>query len=116
MHNVPNELIESGRIDGASEWRIFLQIVVPLARSPMAALGILIFLGVWNDFVWPTVVLTTQDRQTLPVIISGLQGLYWQNYDYLITAAVVSVLPMMIAYLFGSRYMIQGIAMTGLKM
>jgi len=116
MFNVPNELIESGRIDGASEARIFAQIVVPLARSPMAALGILTFLGVWNDFIWPQVVLTTQDRQTLPIIISGLQGLFWQNYDYLITAAVVSVLPLMVAYIFGSRYMIQGIAMTGLKM
>ncbi len=116
MFNVPNELIESGRIDGASEARIFAQIVVPLARSPMAALGILTFLGVWNDFVWPQVVLTTQDRQTLPIVINGLQGLYWQNYDYLITAAVVSVVPLMIAYIFGSRYMIQGIAMTGLKM
>jgi len=116
MFNVPNELIESGRIDGASEARIFAQIVVPLARSPMAALGILTFLGVWNDFIWPQVVLTTQDRQTLPIVINGLQGLFWQNYDYLITAAVVSVVPLMVAYIFGSRYMIQGIAMTGLKM
>jgi ABC-type glycerol-3-phosphate transport system permease component len=116
MFNVPNELIESGRIDGASEPRIFAQIVVPLAASPMAALAILTFLGVWNDFIWPQVVLTTQDRQTLPIIINGLQGLYWQNYDYLITAAVVSVIPLMVAYIFGSRYMIQGIAMTGLKM
>lgn len=116
MFNVPDELIDSGRIDGASEWRIFMQIIIPLARSPMAALGILTFLGVWNDFVWPSTVLTSQNEQTLPVIITGLQGLYWQNYDYLITAAVVSVIPLMLAYIFGSRYMIQGIAMTGLKM
>ncbi len=116
MFNVPSELLDSGRIDGASEWRIFFQIIIPLSASPMAALGIFVFLGTWNDFLWPTIVLTSQDRQTLPIIISGLQGLYWQSYDYLITAAVITVVPLMVAYLFGSRYMIQGIAMTGLKM
>jgi len=116
MFNLPSELLDSGRIDGASEWRIFFQIIVPLSTGPMAALGIFVFLGTWNDFLWPSIVLTTQDRQTLPVVITGLQGLYWSNYDYLITAAVVTVVPLMIAYLFGSRYMIQGIAMTGLKM
>jgi ABC-type glycerol-3-phosphate transport system permease component len=116
MFNVPSELIDSGRIDGASEWRIFFQIVVPLSFSPMAALGIFTFLGVWNDFLWPSIVLTTQDRETLPLVVAGLQGYFWQQFDYLIAAAVVTVIPLMIAYLFGSKYMIQGIAMTGLKM
>ncbi len=79
MFSVPSELLDSGRIDGASEWRIFFQIVIPLSLSPMAALGILIFLGVWNDFLWPSIVLTTQDRQTLPLIVAGLQGYFWSN-------------------------------------
>lgn len=116
MFSVPSELLDSGRIDGASEWRIFFQIVIPLSLSPMAALGIFIFLGVWNDFLWPSIVLTTQDRETLPLVVAGLQGYFWQQFDYLITAAVVSVIPLMVVYIFGSKYMIQGIAMTGLKM
>ncbi len=116
LFSVPTELLDSGRIDGASEWRIFFQIVIPLATSPMAALGIFVFLGTWNDFLWPSIVLISQDKQTLPIIMNGLQGLYYTQYDYLITAAVVTVVPLMVAYLFGSRHMIQGIAMTGLKM
>lgn len=116
MFNVPSEMIDCGRIDGASEWRIFFQIVIPVCLSPMAALAILTFLGVWNDFLWPSIILTTQDRQTLPLIVAGLQGYYWSQYDYLIAAAVVTVVPLMLVYIFGSKYMIQGIAMTGLKM
>jgi multiple sugar transport system permease protein len=116
MHNIPSELLDSGRIDGAGEWRIFFQLIIPLSMSPMAALGIFIFLGTWNDFLWPSVVLTSSDRQTLPVVIAGLTGLYWTQFDYLITAAVITVIPLMICYLFGSRYMIEGIAMTGMKL
>jgi ABC-type glycerol-3-phosphate transport system permease component len=116
MFNIPSELLDSGRIDGASEWRIFFELIIPLSLSPMSALGIFIFLGAWNDFLWPSVVLTNSDRQTLPVVINGLQGLFWTQYDYLITAAVVSVVPLMICYLFGSRYMIEGVAMTGMKL
>jgi multiple sugar transport system permease protein len=116
MFNIPSELIDSGRIDGAGEWRIFFRLIVPLSLSPMAALGIFVFLATWNDFLWPSVVLTNSDRQTLPVVINGLQGLFWTQYDYLITAAVVTLIPLMICYLFGSRYMIEGIAMTGMKL
>jgi len=116
MFSVPSELLDSGRIDGASEWRIFLRIVVPLSLSPMAALGIFIFLGVWNDFLWPSIVLTTPARQTISLVMSGLMGYFWLQYDLMVAAAVVSLVPLMLAYIFGSRYMIQGIAMTGLKM
>jgi ABC-type glycerol-3-phosphate transport system permease component len=69
-------MLDSGRVDGASEWRIFFQIIIPLSLSPMAALGIFVFLDSWNAFVWPSIVLTSQDRQTLPLIIAGLQGYY----------------------------------------
>lgn len=116
MFNVPSELIDCGRIDGASEWRIFFQIVMPLSFSPMAALGILTFLGVWNDYLWPSIVLTNPARQTLPLVVAGLQGYFWTQYDFLIAAAVITVFPLMVVYIFGSKYMIQGIAMTGLKL
>jgi multiple sugar transport system permease protein len=115
MGSIPFEMLEAARIDGTSEWRIFFQMVIPLSASPMAALAILIFLGVWNDYLWPLVVLSTQDNQTLPLILAGLQGYYIERYDYLIAAAILTVIPLMTAYLFGSKYMIRGIAMTGLK-
>jgi ABC-type glycerol-3-phosphate transport system permease component len=115
MGSIPYEMLEAARIDGTSEWRIFIQMIIPLSASPMAALSILIFLGVWNDYLWPLVVLSSQDEQTLPLILNGLQGYYDTRYDYLIAAAIVTVIPLMAAYLFGSKYMIRGIAMTGLK-
>jgi multiple sugar transport system permease protein len=115
MGSIPYEMLEAARVDGTSEWRIFIQLVIPLSASPMAALAILVFLGVWNDYLWPLVVLSSQDEQTLPLILNGLQGYYDTRYDYLIAAAIVTVIPLMIAYLFGSKYMIRGIAMTGLK-
>jgi multiple sugar transport system permease protein len=116
MFSVPDELIAAARIDGSSEWRIFGQVVVPLSAGPMAALGILTFLGVWNDFLWPFVVLTSSDRQTLPLVIYGLLSYYFTPYDKLIASGVLTLIPLMVAYLFGSKYMIRGIAMTGLKL
>jgi multiple sugar transport system permease protein len=115
MLTLPTELLEAARIDGASEWRIFSQIVIPLSASPAAALGIFIFLGSWNDYLWPFVVLTSPNNQTLPLFLSGLQGLFITRYDYLIAAGVLSSIPLMLAYAFGSKYMIRGVAMTGLK-
>jgi multiple sugar transport system permease protein len=113
--SLPTELLEAARIDGASEWRTFFQIVIPLAASPAAALGIFIFLGTWNDYLWPYVVLTSPNNQTIPLFLAGLQGLFITRYDYLIAAGVLTSIPLMIAYTFGSKYMIRGIAMTGLK-
>jgi ABC-type glycerol-3-phosphate transport system permease component len=113
--SLPTELLEAARIDGASEWRIFFQLVIPLSASPAAALGIFIFLGTWNDYLWPFVVLTSSNNQTLPLFLTGLQGLFITRYDYLIAAGVLSSVPLMIAYVFGSKYMIRGVAMTGLK-
>jgi ABC-type glycerol-3-phosphate transport system permease component len=115
MLSLPTELLEAARIDGGSEWRIFAQIVIPLSASPAAALGIFIFLGTWNDYLWPFVVLTSPSNQTLPLFLSGLQGLFITRYDYLIAAGVLSSIPLMVAYLFGSKYMIRGVAMTGMK-
>ncbi|MGH2347229.1 MAG: carbohydrate ABC transporter permease, partial [Chloroflexota bacterium] len=103
---LPLELLEAARIDGASEWRIFGQIVVPLSASPAAALSIFIFLGTWNDYLWPFVVLTSPNSQTLPLFLTGLEGLFITRYDYLIAAGVLTSIPRMVAYAFGSKYMI----------
>ena len=93
MLSLPTELLEAARIDGASEWRIFGQIVIPLSASPAAALSIFIFLGVWNDYLWPFVVLTSPSNQTLPLFLSGLQGLFITRYDYLLAAGLLSSIP-----------------------
>ena len=115
MSGIPDELIDAARIDGASEWRVFLRVVLPLATAPLAALGILVFLGSWDNFLWPSVILTSPENQTLPLLLSGLKNLYWSRYDLWSAGSMLTVIPVMIVYLFASKYFIRGVAMTGLK-
>jgi multiple sugar transport system permease protein len=115
MESIPTELIEASRIDGASEWTTFFRVVIPLTTAPLAALGIFIFLGNWDSYLWPLVVLTSPDKQTLPVVLAGLTNLYWTRYDLWAAGSMMTIGPVVIVYLFASKYFIQGIAMTGLK-
>jgi multiple sugar transport system permease protein len=115
MSGIPDELIDAARIDGASEWTVFLRVVLPLATAPLAALGILVFLGSWDNFLWPSVILTSPEKQTLPLLLSGLKNLYWSRYDLWSAGSMLTVIPVMIVYLFASKYFIRGVAMTGLK-
>ncbi len=116
MEGIPFELLDASRIDGASEWRIFLQIVLPLSKAPLAALATFTFLANWDSLLWPLVVLNSQDKQTLPLVLAGLRNLYWSRYDLWAAGAMLTVIPVMIVYSLGSRYFIQGIAMSGMKM
>jgi multiple sugar transport system permease protein len=115
METIPSELIDAARIDGASEQRIFLTIVIPMATAPMAALGIFTFLGNWDSFLWPMVVLNTPDRQTLPLVLSGLRNLFMTRYDLWAAGSMLTVVPIMTIYAFSSKWFIRGIAMTGMK-
>ncbi len=115
METIPDELIDASRIDGASEWRIFGQIILPLATAPMAALAIFTFLGNWDSYLWPLVVLNSPEKQTIPLILSGLRSLYWTRYDMWSAGSMLTVIPVMIIYAFASKYFIRGIAMTGMK-
>lgn len=115
MEGVPSELIDAARIDGASEWRIFGQIMIPLSGSPLAALAILNFLGNWDSFLWPSIVLTSPNVQTIPVVLNGLKSLYWTRYDMWIAGSMLTVAPVMLIYLFASKQFVRGFAMTGIK-
>jgi multiple sugar transport system permease protein len=116
MESIPFELLDASRIDGASEWRIFGQIVLPLSKAPLAALATFTFLGNWDSLLWPLVVLSSPDKQTLPLVLAGLRNLYWSRYDLWAAGAMLTVIPVMIVYSLGSRYFIQGIAMSGMKL
>jgi multiple sugar transport system permease protein len=115
METIPDELIDAGRIDGASEWWIFGRVVLPLASSSLTALAIFTFLGNWDSFLWPQVVLTAPETKTLPLVLAGLRNLYWDRYELFCTGGMMTVVPVMILYIIGSRQFIRGIAMTGLK-
>jgi len=115
METIPSELLDAARIDGASEWRIFAQLVVPLSGAPLAALGIIHFLGSWDSFLWPSIVLTSPETQTLPVMLNGLKSLYWTRYDMWIAGSMLTIVPVMLIYAFASKQFVRGIAMTGMK-
>ncbi|WP_149202999.1 carbohydrate ABC transporter permease [Actinotalea subterranea] len=113
---IPDELIDAARVDGASEARIFVQIVMPLAKPALATLAILTFLGSWNNFLWPLVVATTEDKYTLPVALALYStGQNQTDYGLLLAGAVVVVVPVLVVFLLLQRYFVQGVAMTGIK-
>lgn len=113
---IPDELIDAARIDGASEIRIFLQVVIPLAKPALATLAIITFLGSWNNFLWPLVVATTEDKYTLPVALALYStGQNQTDYGLLLAGAVVVVLPVLVVFLILQRHFVQGVAMTGIK-
>jgi len=113
---IPDELIDAARVDGASEARIFVQVVIPLAKPALATLAILTFLGSWNNFLWPLVVATTEDKYTLPVALALYStGQNQTDYGLLLAGAVVVVVPVLIVFLILQRYFVQGVAMTGIK-
>ena len=115
METIPSALLDAARIDGASEWRIFITIIIPMSTSPMAALAIFVFLGNWDSFLWPLVVLNSPEKQTIPLVLAGMRSLYWTRYEIWSAGSMLTVVPVMVVYAFASKYFIEGMAMTGLK-
>ena len=115
--DLPDDLLDAGRVDGASELRIFRQIILPLCGPGLATLGILTFLGSWNNFLWPLVVAQTQEHYTLPVALAlfSKNQQVTPNYGLLLAGATVVVVPVLIVFLIFQRRFIEGIATTGIK-
>ena len=113
---LPDELIQAARIDGAGEIRIFTSVIMPLCGPALATLGILTFLGSWNNFLWPLVVAQTEDKYTLPVALAlSAVGQNATKYGLLLAGSVVVVIPVLAIFLLLQRHIMQGIAMTGIK-
>jgi multiple sugar transport system permease protein len=111
----PDELLEAARIDGASEGRIFLQIVLPALTPILVTLALFTFLGVWNDFMWPLIVLTDQEKYTLPVAMAALSREHVQDNELMMAGSVVTILPVLILFLVLQRYYIQGLLAGSVK-
>jgi multiple sugar transport system permease protein len=113
---LPRDLLDAGRVDGAGELRIFRQIFLPLAGPALATLGILTFLGSWNNFLWPLVVAQQEKTYTLPVALALYStGQNSTQYGLLLAGATVVVVPVLAIYLIFQRRVIEGIATTGIK-
>ncbi|HVF61314.1 MAG TPA: carbohydrate ABC transporter permease [Thermoanaerobaculia bacterium] len=112
---IPDELLDAARIDGASEWRIYWNVVLPLLRPILVTLAVFTFLSSWNDFMWPLIVLTDERLQTLPVALANLSGEHVQDTELMMAGAVVTVMPVLILFLAAQRQYLEGILMGGLK-
>jgi ABC-type glycerol-3-phosphate transport system permease component len=112
---IPTELMESARMDGASELGIFWRIVLPLAKPALAALSTLVFLGAWNAFLWPLLVSSRQEKMVISVAIALFQHQYTSSYGLMMAAATVGFVPILVLYLAFQSYFVQGIALTGIK-
>jgi multiple sugar transport system permease protein len=111
---IPDELIEAAKLDGASEFRIYAQIILPLAKPILATLAIFVFLWHWNDFLWPLIVSQSDSTRTLTVGLATLQSLT-PAVSTIMAAAAISFIPNLLIFLLFQRYLVQSIATTGLK-
>ena len=113
--SLPKELEESARLDGAGPFRTWWSIVLPNARPALVTLGVLSFLTNWNDFIWPIYVLFSPERLTLPAGLSRLQGAYTIDYPVVMAGAMLAAIPAIALYVFVQRYVIEGVASSGVK-
>lgn len=112
---LPLELEEAAIVDGANRWTIFWQIILPLLRAPLAALGIFTFIGQWNDFFRPLIMLNTPSNFTVPLMLNQFRGQYATEWTLVMAGSVIAILPLLVVYIIAQRHIIRGIAMTGLK-
>ncbi|MFC4530717.1 carbohydrate ABC transporter permease [Sphaerisporangium dianthi] len=113
--SIPDELCEAARIDGLSEYGIYLRVVLPLSKPALASLALLTLVTTWNDYMGPFIYLTSNELWTVQLGLRSFIGQYEAEYAMIMTGAVLSVLPILVIFLFGQRYFIRGIATTGLK-
>lgn len=115
MLTIPDELIEAARIDGASEWRIYWQVVLPLAKPALAVLAIFSVMWRWNDLLWPLIVTNRSELFTLQIGLSSFQGANVTQWQYILAMTVLSLIPMTLVFVFLQKYLVKGIATTGLN-
>ncbi|MBU4473636.1 MAG: carbohydrate ABC transporter permease [Candidatus Omnitrophica bacterium] len=115
MKTIPTELIEAAKMDGASELSIYWKIILPLSKPALATLGILVFMSVWNSFLWPLIILNKDYLFTLPVGLKSLQDKNLVDYGLLMSGAAISAVPMFIVFFFFQRYFVKGLTLGSLK-
>jgi len=113
--SIPDSLIDAARIDGASEFRIYWSLILPLCKPILITLAIFTFMGTWNDFLWPLIVMTDDSMYTLPVALTNLMGEHTQDTELMMAGSVLTVLPVLLVFMALQRYYIRGILVGGVK-
>jgi multiple sugar transport system permease protein len=112
---IPRELEESALLDGANSWQILTRIILPIPKPALVTLGLIAFLANWNEFVWAVFVLFSPERLTLPAGLATLQAAYNIDYPVVMAGATIAAVPVLILYVFVQKYVIEGVATSGLK-
>lgn len=115
MLSVPDEMVQAARIDGATELRVFVTMGVPLARGAISVLAVLTFLAAWNDFLWPSIVLRTPERQTYPVGLASLVGVYQTEYGMILAGSFLVTVPIIIIFIAGRRHILDNLTLGSVK-
>ncbi|MET0203612.1 MAG: carbohydrate ABC transporter permease [Casimicrobiaceae bacterium] len=113
--SIPDDLLEAARVDGASEFRIFRSIVVPVLKPIIVTLGVFTLLGTWNDFMWPLIVLTDRDLYTLPVALASLSREHVQDNELMMAGSVLTTLPVLLVFVALQRYYLEGLTAGSVK-
>ncbi len=111
---IPLEMDDAARIDGASSFRIWWQIILPMSKTTLAAVAIFVFLGTWNEFLWPLVITYSDEMRTIPVGLSKFQGQFNTRWELLMAGAVTAMLPILVVYMMAQKWFIRGITITGM--
>ncbi len=115
MQGLPKELLDAGRIDGANEYRICVQIMMPITKPAFASMAILCAMGAWNNLLWPMLVYRSSEKFTLPIGLNTLLTPYGNNYDVLIAGSMFSILPVLVVFLIFQKYLIDGMTAGAVK-
>lgn len=115
IRGIPRELEEAAVMDGANPLRIYWSVILPLIRPALAAVGIFIFMGTYNNFIDALIYLSSPENFTVPLLLNNFKGLYVTNWSYMMAGATISVIPILIVYLFAQKYIIEGVTLTGIK-
>jgi len=112
---VPRDLLDAARIDGASEWGLFWRIGLPLSRGALSVMGLLIFVSSWNDYLWPLIVLRTQQKFTYPLGLATLVGLYKVEYGMILAGAFLASLPVIALFVAGRNQLLQNLTIGSIR-
>jgi multiple sugar transport system permease protein len=112
---LPKELEEAAFVDGAGHWTVFTRIAVPLAGPALATFGIFAFMASWNSFLWPLVIVNSQDLMTLPLGLANLHGQYTTQWNLVMAGTTISVVPILLIYLVAQKYIVRGFVFSGIK-
>ncbi len=115
MRTIPNDYLDAARMDGASTFTVYFRVVLPLCKPTLATLSITTFMEAWNDYLWPLLMLTDKAKMTLPIALSTLNGQYSTEYNVLMAGSLISMVPIILVYIFAQKYFENGMMAGGIK-